>query len=108
VKRKTKLNATLTGWQSEVRGSLVRLYSTLLNLSTRVEAISRSDKQPPSEVLKPVLKHSGLYDQELSEQQASHGNSSMLEALENQLVALSTTIERHSDLVNKIQLLSNQ
>jgi hypothetical protein len=38
VKRKTKLNATLTGLQSEVRGSLIGLYRSLLDLSTNVEA----------------------------------------------------------------------
>jgi hypothetical protein len=38
VKRKTELNATLTGLRSEVRGSLVGLYRSLLDLSTNVEA----------------------------------------------------------------------
>jgi hypothetical protein len=38
VKRKTKLNATLTGLQSKVRGTLVGLYRSLLDLSSNVEA----------------------------------------------------------------------
>jgi hypothetical protein len=48
VKRKTKLNATLTGLQSEVRGSLVSLYRSLLDLSTNVEASRQSEGEGAS------------------------------------------------------------
>jgi hypothetical protein len=87
VKRKTKLNATLTGLQSEVRGSLVGLYRSLLDLSTNVEA---SRKKGLSSSLEP-------------EQLVGQGNSSLFQ--ENELVALSTTVQQHSDLVDRVKQL---
>jgi hypothetical protein len=48
VKRKPKLNVTLTGLQSEVRGSLVGLYRSLLDLSTNVEAIRQEQVERAS------------------------------------------------------------
>ncbi len=94
VKRKTKLNATLTGLQSQMRGSLVSLYRSLLDLSMNVEASRQEggfhlDANPNS-----------LID--------GQGNSSLFQALESQLVALSTTVQQQSDLVDRVELLSSE
>ncbi len=95
MKRKTKLNATLTGLQSEVRGSLVGLYRSLLDLTTNVEASRQSrEKGPPSS--------------SESEQLVGQGNSSLFQALEDELVALSTSVQQHSDLADGVELLSSE
>ena len=56
VKRKTKLNATLTGLQSEVRSSLLNIYSSLLNGTTQQLATHREQAAGPDRGdQKPVL-----------------------------------------------------
>jgi hypothetical protein len=50
----------------------------------------------------------GLVSSLESEQLVGQGNSSLFQALEDELVALSTTVQQHSELVDGVELLSRE
>jgi hypothetical protein len=119
AKRKTKLNSTLTSLESEVRGQLSSLNTSLINLSEQLEA-NQGSNDDLSPVLRVQLSHSetpgGFKVMEKNStknddiptfEQILHTNSALVDTMLDQLLVLSTIVQRQTEQIDAILFNTN-